>query len=248
VGLLINTKGDDRYLCSFSGQGLGLFGGSGILIDEAGNDLYYLGGLESDFRDPQKSTVSMGQGFGQGIRADNGTNGVPGGIGMLIDEGGDDTYIADFFAQGASYYYGLGILDDWDGNDKYIAGRYAQGAGIHSSVGVLIDRKGNNSFYAASGVSQGTGHDFGIGYLEDDQGDNQYWGSSLVQGAATYGGIGILIAPQGNSRLTCITQCQAHSESDRSMGIMITKGEGKNLQGSETDGLDIKIGVKKEQD
>jgi hypothetical protein len=76
---------------------------------------------------------SIGQGFGHGVRAGKDTSGVPGGIGILIDEKGDDTYIADYFAQGASYYYGVGILNDMDGDDQYLSGRYSQGAGIHSS-------------------------------------------------------------------------------------------------------------------
>src|SRR5208337_4448029 len=91
IGLLVNAKGNDRYVCSYGGQGLGLFGGAGILIDQAGDDFYQLGGLEPDFRDPEKATQSMGQGFGLGERPEKNKNGVPGGIGMLIDEQGDDT-------------------------------------------------------------------------------------------------------------------------------------------------------------
>ena len=243
IGLLIDQKGDDRYQCSFSGQGLGLFGGVGILIDQGGNDFYQLGGLNPDFRDPSKATVSMGQGFGHGIRADRGIQGVPGGIGVLIDEGGNDTYIADYFAQGASYYYGLGILDDRDGDDQYISGRYAQGAGIHSSVGVLIDRKGNDFYYASVGVAQGMGHDFGVGYFEDDEGNDQYWGGMLVQGAATNGSIGIFIDLEGNDQRAFLSNGQGYSEGRGGLGIMMTKG-GDSLGGAKE--VTIKFGVKKE--
>lgn len=100
---------------------------------------------------------------------------MPGGIGMLIDKEGNDTYIADYFTLGASYYYGLGVLDDGAGDDQYLSGRYSQGAGIHSSVGVLIDRKGNDFYYSfLIRPPQGVGHDYGVGYLEDDRGDNRY--------------------------------------------------------------------------
>jgi hypothetical protein len=239
IGLMVNRKGDDRYLCSYRGQGLGLFGGAGILLDEGGNDYYQLGGLEPDFRDPFKSTVSMGQGFGQGVRPEKDRNGVPGGIGMLIDEEGDDTYIADYFAQGASYYYGLGILNDMSGNDQYISGRYSQGAGIHSSIGVLIDQKGNDFYYASFGVAQGMGHDFGVGFFEDDGGDDRYCGGTLVQGAATNGSLGIFIGLQGNDQHTYISRGQAYAEEENSMGIMI-------INERETDAASIKIGIKKE--
>lgn len=243
IGLLIDQKGDSRYHCSFGGQGLGLFGGAGTLIDAGGNDFYQLGGLKPDFRDPLKSTVSMGQGFGQGIRPEKGIHGVPGGIGMLIDERGNDTYIADYFAQGASYYYGLGILDDGDGNDRYLSGRYAQGAGIHSSVGVLLDRKGSDFYYSSFGVAQGMGHDFGVGYLEDDEGSDQYWGGTLVQGAATNGSIGFFVELGGNDQRVYNDRGQGYSEGENSLGVMIRKNPDS---AGERRKIDIKIGVNKE--
>jgi hypothetical protein len=239
IGMIVNGNGNNRYLCSYGGQGLGLFGGTGILIDETGNDFYQLGGLEPDFRDPSKSTQSFGQGFGWGIRADKDNNGVPGGTGILIDRKGDDTYISDYFAQGASYYYGLGILTDMAGDDEYISGRYCQGAGIHSSVGVLIDQKGNDFYYSSVGVAQGMGHDFGVGVLEDIEGDDLYRGGTLVQGAATNGSLGIFIDLTGNDKRTYLSKGLAYAEEKSSMGIMIGKG-------FESDAADIRIGVRKD--
>jgi len=228
IGLLVNRKGDDHYVCSYGGQGLGLFGGAGILFDEAGDDYYQLGGLEPDFRDPETSTQSMGQGFGLGERPEKDKNGVPGGIGMLIDSSGDDTYIADYFAQGASYYYGLGILDDRAGNDQYISGRYSQGAGIHFSVGVLLDRAGNDFYYDSFGVGQGMGHDYGVGFFEDDGGDDHYQGGSLVQGAATNGGFGIFIDLSGARGHSFVSQGQAYVEGEKGIGISISGGRTAN--------------------
>jgi hypothetical protein len=239
IGLMANRRGDSRYLCSHDGQGLGLFGGAGILIDEGGNDFYQLGGLEPDFRDASRSTVSMGQGFGKGVRPDKDSNGVPGGIGMLIDEMGDDTRVADYFAQGASYYYGFGILNDMAGDDQYISGRYSQGAGIHSSVGVLLDGKGNDFYYASFGVAQGMGHDFGVGFLEDDEGDDYYWGGTLVQGAATGGGIGVFMDAGGHDMRVHADQGQAYASEEKSMGIMIGRDP-------ETNAIGIRCGCKKE--
>ncbi len=235
IGLLINRNGDGNYHCSYEGQGLGLFGGAGILIDEAGNDLYQLGGLEPDFRDPAKATQSLGQGFGLGVRAEKDKLGVPGGIGMLIDKKGDDVYIADYFAQGAAYYYGLGILDDQAGNDQYISGRYSQGAGIHSSIGILIDRAGNDFYFSSVGAGQGMGHDFGIGFLEDDAGDNYFYGGSLVRGAATNGSFGILV---NATRKVYQEGGVTFNVDANSMGIRIGKEHA-------SDTTVIEIGVKK---
>jgi hypothetical protein len=220
MGVLWNGDGDTRYLCSGNGQGLGLFKGVGMLVDEKGNDYYQLGGLEPDFRDPSSSTVSMGQGFGWGIRPEGEKYGVSGGMGILIDEAGDDIYNADYFAQGAAYYYGTGILDDMSGNDRYIAGRYAQGAGIHSSVGILTDRRGNDFYYTSFGVSQGMGHDYGVGYLGDEQGDDRYVGGLLSQGAATRGGAGILMDGHGRDNFICGNECQGFAQDEKCTGIL----------------------------
>jgi hypothetical protein len=221
IGAILNRKGRSIYRCAFQGQALGLFAGSGLIIDEAGRDSYQLGGLEPDFRDPSRSTVSMGQGFGEGMRADGELPGVPGGIGILIDGEGDDSYSADYFAQGGAYYYGLGILHDLAGNDEYIAGRYAQGAGIHSAVGILLDKKGDDFYYASFGVAQGMGHDFGVGFLEDDEGDDSYRGGMLIQAAATTGGLGIFMDGGGINNLTHDKKGGAYAEGDDGMGILI---------------------------
>ncbi len=244
MGLIMNGTGNDHYLCSHHGQGLGLFGGAGILIDEAGDDYYQLGGSEPDFRDPLKSTVSMGQGFGLGVRPDKGTHGVPGGIGMLIDERGNDVYIADYFAQGSSYYYGIGILNDMAGNDRYISGRYSQGAGIHSSVGVLVDQEGDDFYYASFGVAQGMGHDYGVGFFEDDHGDDTYWGGTLVQGATTGGGIGVFIDREGKDRYWHLDKGQGFAAEAGSVAIMMTKEPPDGLKSPYDGKRSVRLGLR----
>lgn len=221
IGLLHNGAGNNLYHCLYAGQALGLFGGGGVLMDESGDDVYQLGGLVPDFRDPSKSFVSLGQGFGFGVRPEKGVRGVPGGIGMLIDESGDDIYSADYFAQGSAYYYGLGILNDLSGDDQYIAGRYAQGAGVHSAVGVLVNEGGNDSYHVSFGVGQGMGHDFGVGLLQDEGGDDRFRGGTLVQGAATSGGLGILLDPDGNDSYMFAGKGHGFAEESDCMGIVV---------------------------
>jgi hypothetical protein len=244
IGLLWNSGGDTVYSCAEQGQALGFFKGAGILIDEGGNDYYQLGGLEPDFRDPAKSTVSMGQGFGDGLRQEEKKDGVSGGIGLLIDKSGNDTYTADYFAQGASYYYGIGVLDDLSGDDRYNAGRYAQGAGIHSSVGVLLDRRGNDFYNTSFGVGQGMGHDYGVGFFEDDQGDDYYWGGTLVQGSATAGSVGMLIDKEGKDRYMCNDKGQGYAEEPDSIAIMMTTGPAGDLKKTPGDKISVRLGAR----
>ena len=51
----------------------------------------------------------------------------------------DDRYVAEYFAQGASYWLALGGLVDDAGNDRYEARRYAQGAGVVDLMRMLAN-------------------------------------------------------------------------------------------------------------
>jgi hypothetical protein len=221
LGLLLDKGGDTLYLGGEKGQGFGALGGVGALVDQNGDDTYQIGGLRPDFRDPERATVSMGQGFGFGARPDTDRDGASGGIGLLVDGGGNDTYLADYFAQGSAYYYGLGILRDLHGNDRYLSGRYAQGAGIHQSVGILLDEEGNDFYHASTGVAQGMGHDDGVGFLEDAGGNDRYLGGSLVQGAATTG-IGILVDGAGWNEYQAVEKGQGFAGRENGIGILIS--------------------------
>ena len=245
IGLLVGY-GRGNYSCLHRGQGLGLFGGAGVLINKAGSNIYQLGGLKPDFRDPEKSTESLGQGFSFGIRPDGDKLGVPGGIGVLIDEKGYDSYIADYFAQGSSYYYGIGILDNRGGHNQYTAGRYAQGAGIHTSVGVLQNSGGRNTFFSSVGVSQGVGHDYGVGFLENDGDENDYRGGVLIQGAATHGGLGVLIDPGEKSRMASQSEGQGWARSPECLGLLIRAPRPEDQETSQPGETIVKIGIQKD--
>jgi hypothetical protein len=244
VGALLGEGGHNDYTCLHGGQALGLFGGAGLLNTREGRNIFRLGGLKPDFRDPLKSTVSMGQGFGYGLRADGDKMGVPGGIGVLINEKGNDTFIADYFAQGSAYYYGVGILDNRGGRNNYMAGRYAQGAGIHTAVGILLNRGGMSDYFASVGVSQGMGHDYGVGFLRDDEGGSDYRGGVLVQGAATRGGLGILADLGKKGRFGSVAYGEGSAKDHDCLGIIIRPGIRENaatIYGGETT---VRIGRK----
>jgi hypothetical protein len=245
LGMLIGY-GQGNYSCLHQGQALGLFGGAGILINKAGNNIYRLGGLKPDFRDLEKSTVSMGQGFGCGVQPDADKLGVPGGIGVLIDEKGYNSYIADYFAQGSSYYYGTGILDNRGGSNQYIAGRYAQGAGIHAAAGILLNSGGGNTFFSSVGVSQGMGHDYGVGILQNNMGGNDYHGGVLVQGAATHGGFGLLIDKGRKSRMASNAQGQGFAKDAECLGLLFQVEEKTDKAAGPAGETTVKVGIKKD--
>src|SRR3990167_9215104 len=96
AGLLSDLKGNDVYLSGQFAQGVGFTKGVGALIDAHGNDFYFAGGRYPDFRDPEKSFQSMSQGMGMGIRPEETIVGASGGVGVLIDQTGNDQYHGDY--------------------------------------------------------------------------------------------------------------------------------------------------------
>jgi hypothetical protein len=167
-------------------------GGAGLLLDYRGNDTFFSGGVVPDFREKSGAFQTFSQGFGLGLRPF-----ASGGLGILYNGEGDDTYEGSYFSQGSGYWLSIGMLIDGKGNDRYKARRYSHGAGTHWAIGALIDYEGDDR-YISWGVSQGCGHDRSVGILWDGQGNDYYSAEWLSQGAGNDTGIGLLIDEHGN--------------------------------------------------
>jgi hypothetical protein len=192
LGLLIDGEGSDSYTGNFFCQGFGFVRGIGGIVDYSGNDNYTVQGKYSEIFHRGNHYMSLSQGFGYGFRPE-----LSGGFGFICDYAGNDAYIADFFAQGSSYWWALGMLYDGSGNDQYITYQYAQGAGAHMTLGILLDGDGDD-VYRSHSVSQGCGHDYSCGWLLDISGDDIYSANNLAQGAGQANGMGIFTDVLGN--------------------------------------------------
>jgi hypothetical protein len=67
------------------------------------------------------------------------------GVGLLVDDAGDDAYRAEAFAQGAGAF-GLGLLVDRAGRDTHQAWAYAQGFGFALGAGLALDVDGDDAW------------------------------------------------------------------------------------------------------
>ena len=192
IGILRDDQGEDQYSASLFSQGFGFVGGFGALVDCDGNDSYFTGNKYKDVLRYHDHYLTLSQGFAYGIRPL-----MSGGVGLLADFAGNDTYISDIFGQGSSYWWGFGGLVDFSGNDRYLSFQYAQGAGTHMTVGILLDEDGDDIYYS-KGVSQGCGHDLATGLLCDLSGNDNYNAYDLSQAAGSANGLGMLIDLKGN--------------------------------------------------
>ena len=196
IGLLFDHAGDDRYLAAELAQGAALVG-VGALFDAAGTDLY--------------TAAKFGQGYGGAM-----------GVGLLVEEGGNDTYLAgnkhassygvpgnyQAFSQGVGMGFrndiagGIGVLRDHGGSDRYSAGNYSQGAGYYLGAGVLIDENGNDA-YSGGRYTEGAAAHLGVGLLRDWAGNDAYSGGpSASQGGAWDQSIAALLDCAGDDEYT----------------------------------------------
>ncbi|MCZ2131893.1 MAG: HEAT repeat domain-containing protein [Bacteroidetes bacterium] len=192
LGILIDDDGNDSYTAESNAQGFGSTRGFGAVCDRAGNDIYAACSPFQDFLRYDAHFVSFTQGAALGSRPV-----AAGGIGILADFRGNDTYISDIYGQGTAYWFGLGALYDEDGDDRYQAYQYAQGAGVHFGFGTLWDAKGSDS-YISHGVSQGCGHDIAMGALLDEDGDDDYNAESLSLGGGNANAVSLFLDLRGN--------------------------------------------------
>jgi len=197
-GIQMDIAGNDTYHIDIQGQGSARTNGVGLLVDRDGSDIYKAGGRL--LNTPLFSDVhySFSQGFGMGYRED--TGGAPGGVGMLTDLSGADTYIADTYAQGASYWFSAGSLFDAGGHDTYTAYHYAQSSAMHMTSAFLFDLAGDDVYAMKFGASHAIGHDYSVAFLLDRQGNDNYFSRSSQPGLGNANGVGIFLDAAGDDR------------------------------------------------
>ncbi len=193
--LLLGSPGDDDHRALTLSQASAGPQGRALLLEPGGNDRYHLGNAVLVWPSSQlpDHNASMGQGAGFGAAGG-------GGLALLIDAAGDDSYNAHVFAQGTGLRQGLGALVDLGGQNRHHAAWYAMGAAAHQGVGLLWAAGAGDDRYEASHVTaMGAGHDAAVGLLVDGGGHDRFVLGDLGLGAAHDGGHGVLVRSGGSA-------------------------------------------------
>ena len=224
LGALLDHAGNDDYRCALLGQGAGGPLGFALLDDLAGADHYYAGGKYPDNYDDSPGYSGWSQGVGVGPR---GT--ANGGIGVLLDGGGDDLYEADYFSYAGGYWFALGFARDFGGNDQRIGStrtifdggkrteprfmRYGNGFGVHYAAGYSIDDAGND-LYGGDHACAGFTWDVGITAILDFAGNDKYEVTSSGVCACYNGGICVLFDSKGDDTYVSASLGDAAAKSE----------------------------------
>jgi hypothetical protein len=209
VGILIDRGGKNDYHAAMWAQGFGGPLGFGLLENVAGNNHYYCGGMWRDSYPETPGYEGWGQGVGAGIRQV-----ADGGVGVILDGGGGNTYEFDYLSHGGGYWCGLGFARDFGGNSKrlitrtaYNGGprtqpsfqRFGCGWGCHYAMGFCFTDAGDNVFEGTI-MGSGMAWDCSLGALcYFGNGHNEYKATGgLTQGTGAQMGFGILFDYNGD--------------------------------------------------
>ncbi len=229
---LFDGKGDDLYSGAKYVQGIGGPMGFGELLDGAGKDHYRAGWKYGSSYGTKGIYQACSQGVGWGFRKH-----AAGGVGILLDSGGDDTYEAGNFSQGTGYYLGLGVLRDDAGNDTYRGSRYCQGSAAHQAAGALLDIGGNDVYSGKIAANQGAAWDLSVACLVDYAGNDDYNAGDLSLGAAAQNGVGLFFDGEGSDRYVSPARSLGFSgdlsygggRNAGNLGIFLDVGGGKDF-------------------
>ena len=214
LGLLMDLAGDDSYDCLQYSQAFGGTLGIGAIVDVSGSDTYNAEGVYSD---PFYTNVAFAQGAANGRRADSGTGGdgrsLAGGIGILVDGGGNDDYWGPVYVQGCAYWWSLGILEERGGNDTYRCWEYSMGSAPHMAIGCMVDLSGDDLYNTFDVQEQyrylGHARDGSIGIFLDGDGNDQYLVNRLSGGSGDLNSIGYFWDRYGDDTYYASTNSQS---------------------------------------
>lgn len=254
-GFLLDSDGKDSYSGFRSLQAFAATNGSSLLMDLGkGSDsfLAYTSPLDFPSLIDPKVNSSFAQGTSLGKRSDiiDGYSWA-GGVAVLIDDGGDNTFKAGFFAQGFAYWYGLAMLLTSEGNDQYLSDKYSAGSATHYGIGILYDKGGNDTYRVSQELGLGVGHDFSYGVLIDLKGNDKYTAANLSLGCGSANGMGFFWDNEGDDTYTvsakqfmgcAIDRVGRHSLRNRNhtLGVFVD-ADGKDQVDSPHDKLKGKI-------
>ena len=242
VGILVDRDGNDTYHASLYAQGFGGPLGFGLIDDTAGDDHYYAGGVNLDSYGDSPGYAGWSQGMGAGPRGI-----ANGGVGVMLDGGGDDVYECDYFSHGAGYWFAVGLARDFGGNDQRLGStvegfdggvrgeprflRYGVGFGVHYAVGLIFD-DGGDDVYVANHAGPAFAYDISLGGIFDFGGNDTFSPTGIGQGAVAANGFAILFSQGGDDDYQGGGQGNGAAGSPGNFGFLIDYG-GNDQYGNE---------------
>ncbi len=207
IGILADLGGSDDYYMYAYGQGFGFVLGVGVLYDGGADVDNYHAEREydpvlNDYQSPQNTEKNGNfcQGAGFGLRGSD----IAGGLGLIYDGGGNDSYYGGVFCTGTAYFFSTGIVYDAGGDDTYATQWYGCSGNAHQSACILMDKAGDDSYENLQSCGVGSGHDVSVAWVIDEAGDDIYNGAGHSLGASNECGAGYLVDFDGTDQYNLV--------------------------------------------
>lgn len=198
IGALMDFQGNDIYKGTRYAQGVGVTKGCGILYDFDGDDIYTSQYAYANTYGNDASWEGWSQGVGVGLR-----NIEAGGIGILRDFAGKDSYTAGNFSLGAGYFFGFGAFRDDKGNDVYRGNRYTMGAAAHQAASYFYEGFGDDDYAGAEAAHLGGNWDIASTVFIDAHGNDKYVGGGISLGSGSQNSFSFFADLDGNDTYQC---------------------------------------------
>jgi hypothetical protein len=100
---------------------------------------------------------------------------LAGGLGIVLDLAGDDSYDSSNFSQACGYFFGVGLKMDLAGNDRHRAARYGCSSGAHYGMGLFVDYEGKDTYQSTGPTYNGAcAWDYSVFLAVEAAGDDTY--------------------------------------------------------------------------
>jgi predicted small lipoprotein YifL len=210
IGVLVLGDAGSEVTGTHGVQGFGGPAGVGVAVGGLGDDDWRAepGEIGADtviYRErlsglPWNLSAAQGAGLGWAPGAIEDGSAHGGGVGVLWERGGNDTFVAGVGAQGFGHWHGTGLLVERSGDDELDARGLAMGSGWIVGGGLLLDEAGNDTRGVLTDAplnSMGAGEDFAWGILVDLGGDDENAAGAFSLGAGTLNGFGLFADAAG---------------------------------------------------
>ncbi len=195
IGVLLDGAGIDNYTSTAYSQGFGSFRGIGILSDRGiEDDTYYAEPLfnmarpEYDFGDGINN-LNFCQGAALGKQPSGDALGPDpfigsGGLGLLNEEGGSETYTSGTFSQACAFMEGTGLLLEHAGADTYNGLTSCGSFSARRAVSMLWDYNGADQYLYTGERNLAAATIYSVAWLFDAVGADTYESDNTALGSA----------------------------------------------------------------
>ena len=208
IGALLDDGGNDSYLSWQRSQAFGSFRGVGILCDQGGSMDSYSAVQTPDPAKPEYDPGSSGTNisFCQAASLGRSWSGDAtsdpfigsGGLAILLDDGGVDSYSVGAAGQGFSQMEGTSMLIDISGDDSYTSNGFSASCAINRATAMLWDLDGSDDYIVSGESAICYADNYSLAWLLEYFGDDEYEADTLAVACSERNGFTYMLDYNGN--------------------------------------------------